>query len=448
MQNILIIGAGRSSIYLIQYLISKSISKNWQIKIADVNIDAVKDKIGTSDFKNVEAVLLEIENTNERIALITWADVVISLMPPTFHDIIANDCLLHNKHLFTASYVSKYLQEINDKVAERGIFFMCEMGLDPGIDHVSALHCIDKIHTENGKIISFKSYCGGLVAPESDDNPWHYKISWNPRNVVLAGKNTAMYYKKNRINLIPYHRIFKDIAKLNIDGMGEWEGYANRNSLSYRQLYNLNYVPDFIRGTIRHKGFCESWNALVKLGFTDENCILHNCENLTFQEITCALLNVDNNENIELKCAEYLQEKIESNVMKNLRWLGVFSEDKLNKTDVSLADILQLLLEKKWKLSSDDKDMVILQHEFIFKQDKSIKKMISCLVDIGVDSKKTSMAKLVGLPLALCVEAFIDGDFGNITGVQIPTHKNIYPVMMRKLMENGIYFNETITDEI
>jgi len=446
MQNILIIGAGRSSIYLIQYLIQQRIENNWRIKIADMSVQLVQEKIGGTDLPNVEAVAISIEDEKERMQLITWADIVISIMPPVFHDVIADDCLRLKKHLFTASYVSKHIQDMKNDIAANNLFFMCEMGLDPGIDHVSALHCIDNIHRENGKILSFKSYCGGLVAPESDNNPWHYKISWNPRNVVLAGKGTALYYKNNKVSLIPYHRIFTQIESLQVPEMGLWEGYANRNSLSYRSLYKLDDVPDFIRGTIRHKGFCESWNALVQLGFTDENCIIENASNLSFKQITAALIGLQNEENVESEVSKILQINVDGKIMQNLRWLGIFSDNLIGKNNVSLADILQLLLEEKWKLSPQDKDMVILQHEFIYLQNNVKKKLISYLVDIGLDSKKTSMAKLVGLPLALSVEAFIQGAFGNISGVHIPSGEAIYPIMMEKLKANGIIFKELISD--
>lgn len=440
MLQILVLGAGRSSIYLIEYLLNKSSEMNAQIVVADMYLEAAVNKVGNN--KNAIAKQINTEDSEQRKSLISEADIVVSLMPPVLHDVIAQDCLELKKHLFTASYVSEAIKNMREEVEKRNLLFFCEMGLDPGIDHMSALKMIDDIQAKGATIVSFKSYCGGLVAPESDDNPWHYKISWNPRNVVLAGKGTAQYYHDNKISLIPYNRIFTDIDYLQIPQLGTWEGYANRNSLPYRNLYHLHNTPNFIRGTIRHTHFCSSWNALVQLGYTDENCTLLDVENKTYNDITASLLTHIEGNSTEEKCCTFLNVKQTDIIFQNLQWLGIFSQNTISKKHVSLADILQQLMEEKWKLNKGDKDMVILHHEVEYMLDNKRYKQTSTLIDKGENEIKTSMAKLVGTPLALMVEAIAKGEIKEYTGVRIPVDANVYNLILPKLDSLGISFVE------
>ena len=283
MNNILIIGAGRSATALIQYVLEQAKTYNWFVTVADTDHELATRK--TAGHPNGRGTWLDATKVNDRRELIARADVVVSLLPAHLHLEVAHDCLKLKKHLITASYISKQMYALGDEARERALIFMGEMGLDPGIDHMSGKQQIDKIRAKGGRLKSFHSYTGGLVAPESDDNPWHYKFSWSPRNVVLAGQGTAQYLEDGKLKYVPYNRIFSQPRTIDVPTMGEWEVYVNRDSLLYRELYDLGPIPNLLRGTIRHKGFCKSWDALVKIGLTDDTFPILDSEEITYHEL-------------------------------------------------------------------------------------------------------------------------------------------------------------------
>jgi saccharopine dehydrogenase-like NADP-dependent oxidoreductase len=425
--HILLFGAGKSATVLIDYLKKTAAQKQWQVVIADANLAAVQSKVG--DHSWVKAVGVSIENETERKALVEKAAVVISLLPPSLHYFVAMDCLQFGKHLLTASYVDEKIKALADDIKSKNILFLCEMGLDPGIDHMSAMQLIHRIKNEGGTIHSFLSHCGGLVAPESDTNPWHYKISWNPRNIVLAGKAGAVYRENVKVKNQKYKELFADCGEVNVDHIGQLAFYPNRDSLSYIPVYELEETTTFIRTTLRHPDFCKGWNLIIQAGLTDEEKQI-DTDSLT---ISSFLQNAFTDKKISLS-AELLKEQFD--------FLGWNDQTFINKGHCSMADALQFILEKKWILENGDKDMVVMLHEieYSINNEKSIVK--SELVVKGEDHIHTAMAKTVGLPLGIAATLLLEGKITE-TGLHIPIVEGIYEPVLKLLAAHGIGFTET-----
>lgn len=441
MNNILIIGAGRSSGALIRYLLDKSKDKNWFVTVADADPKLAEAKIG--GHPNGRAVWLDATKTNDRRELITRADVVVSLLPAFLHLEVAYDCIRLRKHLINASYVSREMYSLADEARSRELIFMGEMGLDPGIDHMSAMQKIDEIRAKGGEITTFRSYTGGLVAPESDNNPWHYKFTWNPRNVVLAGQGTAQYLEDGKLKFIPYNRLFAETRSIQVPGMGEYEVYANRDSLMYVKQYGLEGTPNVLRGTVRHKGFCSAWNALVKIGMTDgEFPILHS-DSLSYHELMEAFAPVGSG-TVKERIAALVGELPDSEVMSKIEWLGLFRKTRIRQSNASPAAILENILLDKWKLEPEDKDMIIMQHEFEYLLEGKRHRLRSTMVMKGENEDDTAMSRLVGLPLGIFVRLVMEGSI-HLKGVQIPVMKEVYEPVLAELTQFGVTFHEEET---
>ncbi len=429
MKHILLFGAGKSATVLIDYLKQTATEKQWRVTIADVNLAAVQAKVG--DHALVKAVGISIENESERQLLIQQADVVISLLPPALHYTVALDCVAFAKHLLTASYVDDKIRHLSDEIKQKNILFLCEMGLDPGIDHMSAMQLIHRIKDAGGQIHSFLSHCGGLVAPESDNNPWHYKISWNPRNIVLAGKAGAVFKEKSGVRSLEYGVLFKDCKEVLIDGVGQLAYYPNRDSLSYIPVYELEEAETFIRTTLRHPDFCKGWKIIIDLGLTDEERMI-DTDGLTISQF---LQNAFHQKKI-LPDNHLLKEQFD--------FLGWNDHTLINKGPCSYADVLQFILEKKWMLEANDKDMIVMLHEIEYTV-KNVKcKVKSELVVKGEDNLRTAMAKTVGLPLGIAATLLLEGKISE-TGLHIPIIPGIYEPVLKVLKEYGIIFHETKT---
>ena len=279
MRKILIIGAGKSSSYLIKYLLEKSESENLHITIGDLNLENAKNLVG--DTSKADIIHLDVFNTESRVSAVKNADIIVSMLPARFHIEVAKDCITYKKHMVTASYVSKEMQALNEDAIENGLVFMNEIGVDPGIDHMSAMQVIDRIRDNGGKMILFESFTGGLVAPESDNNLWNYKFTWNPRNVVVAGQGgAAKFLQESQFKYIPYHRLFRRTEFLEVDDYGRFEAYANRDSLKYQHVYGLDHVKTLYRGTMRRVGFSRAWHVFVQLGMTDDSYTIDDSVNL------------------------------------------------------------------------------------------------------------------------------------------------------------------------
>ncbi|MBN8702565.1 MAG: saccharopine dehydrogenase NADP-binding domain-containing protein [Bacteroidetes bacterium] len=441
MKKILVLGAGRSASSLIKYLLDNSAALDWQVTIADISIEVAMQK--TANNPRAAAVLFDVQDAAKVSELVKEHSLVISLLPATMHYSVAVECIKQKKHLVTASYVSKEMGALDREAKRNGVLLLNEIGLDPGIDHMSAMKIIDACKQEGEEIISFKSYCGGLIAPESNNNPWGYKFTWNPRNVVLAGQGTAKYIENGKYHYKPYSRVFKDIETISVEEHGTFDGYANRDSLSYRKVYGLETIPTMLRGTLRMPGFCEAWNVFVQLGLTDDSYSIENAENLTYAELIEALLPSHLKGNsVKEKLCNFLNIQPDSTVSKKIEWLDLFSDKKINIPNATPAMALQALLEGKWKLMPHDKDMIVLQHLFsVKKRDGKLKTITSSLVVLGEDQTYTAMAKTVGLPAAIAAKLILQGVI-KATGVQIPTHKEIYEPVLKELEEFGVVFSE------
>jgi saccharopine dehydrogenase (NADP+, L-glutamate forming) len=441
MKNILVIGAGRSAVTLIKYLLDNAEANNWQVTVADSSADLAKEAV--DNHTNGKAIFFNVTDKKQREKDIADADIVISMLPASLHITVAKDCVRLKKNLVTASYVSEEIAELDESAKKAGVLLLNEIGLDPGIDHMSAMQVIDEIKEKGGELTSFKSYCGGLVHPDYDNNPWHYKFTWNPRNVVLAGQGTAQYIKQGKYKYIPYTKLFERTEVIEVLGAGEFEGYANRDSLGYRSAYGLEDIPTLFRGTLRRKGYCKAWNMFVQLGMTDDTYKVENSENLTNREFINLFFPYNNELSVEEKFCSYLNLSHDSEEFKKAEWLGVFTDISVGLKDASPAQILQAILEKRWTLGAEDKDMIVMQHQFEYTQNGEQNKLNSSLLVFGDDPRYTAMAKTVGLPVAIAVKLILSGAINSV-GVKIPTTKDIYVPVLKELKGNGINFIEEL----
>ena len=441
MRNILIIGAGRSSTCLIRYLLEKSQKEKFIVTIGDQSLESVQRF--TKDHPNAKGILLDIFNEEQRSDAIRFSDIVISMLPARYHMEVAKDCLKFGKDLVTASYISKEMQELDEEVRQKGLVFMNEIGVDPGIDHMSAMHVIDRIRDRGGKIILFESFTGGLVAPESDDNLWNYKFTWNPRNVVLAGQGgAAEFIQEGRYKYIPYHRLFRRTEIIKIDGYGKFEVYANRNSLKYQSVYGFKDILTLYRGTIRRVGFSKAWNIFVKLGMTDDSYIIPNSEKLTYRQFVNLFLPYSPTDSIELKLRHYMKIDQDDLIWEKLEELDIFNSEKtIGIKDASPAMALQKILMDKWTLTEKDKDMIVMYHKFGYELDGVKKQLDSNIVIIGEDQIHTAMAKTVGLPVAIATLKILNKEI-TTPGVIRPISKEVYLPILEELENYGVSFNE------
>lgn len=502
MRKILLFGAGKSSTLLIDYLIKNALRENWTVTVVDTNLSLAQSKVGNA--LGGEAVAFDTHNADERRKHIQAADLVISLLPPTLHILVARDCLEFGKNLLTASYVDENIRALQADIEKAGLLFLCEMGLDPGIDHMSAKKMIDEIHHMGGQITSFYSHCGGLVAPESDNNPWRYKISWNPRNVVLAGKAGATFKKGGKVTTLTYPELFAEKRFVEIPGLEPLCWYPNRDSLSYIPIYNLQESPTFIRTTLRHADFIYGWKNIVDLKLTDEH-ELYDTDGKTlmaffkehldragfnnwlqdkmqeqFQWSKKVLEDLVNLVELEEKAKAVTGESVEEFMMvnekgslesmdieelktnaaasvafklheakltlKQLFYLGM-DDDKtlINKGTCTAADVLQFALENKLALQRGDKDMVVMAHEIEYTVEDQSYKQSSSLVLLGDDDYRTAMAKTVGLPLGIAARLILNGQIA-VRGLHIPVIREIYTPVLKELAEQGIQFTEHTTE--
>ena len=441
MKNILVIGAGRSAVTLIKYLLDNSLANNWQVTVADFSIALAEEAVGGNE--NGKAIFFNVTDDKQRQREIENADIVISMLPASLHITVAKDCVRLGKNLVTASYVSPEILALDESAKQAGVILLNEIGLDPGIDHMSAMQVIDGIKENGGELTSFKSFCGGLVHPDYDTNPWNYKFTWNPRNVVLAGQGTAQYIKQGKYKYIPYTKLFERTEVMEVLDAGEFEGYANRDSLGYRSAYGLEDIPTLFRGTLRRKGYCKAWNMFVQLGMTDDTYKVENSENLSYREFIDLFFPYNNQLSVEEKFCSYLNLSHDSEEFRKIEWLGVFTDTVVGLKEASPAQILQKICEEKWTLGVEDKDMIVMQHQFEYVENGEQKKLNSSLLVFGDDPRYTSMAKTVGLPVAIAAKLILNGKI-NSTGVKIPTTKDIYIPVLKELEENGINFVEEL----
>jgi len=443
MKQILVLGAGLSATSLIDYLLMNSVKLDWKITVGDMSLEVALKKV--QNHPNGRAIQFDINNVIQREEEISKADLVVSLLPAFMHPIVAQECLRFKKNMVTASYVSPQMKELENQVKSNGLIFMNEIGVDPGIDHMSAMKIIDEIHAKGGKMLAFRSNTGGLVAPKYDNNPWNYKFTWNPRNVVLAGQGTAQFIENGQYKYLPYNRLFAQVERANVLNYGEFEVYPNRDSLKYRSIYGLENIPTMIRGTMRRPGYCKSWNVFVQLGLTDDTFVVENSENLTYRQFVSAFVTGNDSIPVEQRLASMLKLEPDSDILYRLRWLGLFEDKKIGLPNATPAQILQKLLESKWTLDTEDKDIIVMQHIFDFELNGRKKRITSSLVVEGIDQAHTAMAITVGTPVAIATKLILTGVITQ-TGVLVPITKDIYEPVLHELEDYGVKFIEKEED--
>lgn len=441
MRKIFLIGAGKSTSSLIKYLEENAEKENWFVTIGDLSVNHIRERLGENG--RFEIIEFDVFNNEQRESEIEKSNLVISMLPARFHHIVANDCINFRKHLVTASYVSDELKLLDKDAKNYGLIFLNELGVDPGIDHMSAMKLIDEIRDSGSEVTGFESFTGGLIAPESErDNPWRYKFTWNPRNVVIAAQGgAAKFLQEGKYKYIPYTKIFRRTEVLKIDGFGKFIGYANRDSLKYIPIYGLEGVKTFYRGTLRRPGFCNAWDIFVQLGMTDDSYIIEGSEHMTNRDFINSFLAFSPKDSVELKLQHYLHIDQDSDLIEKLEWLGIFEDTKIGLKDATPAQMLQHILEQKWTLEADDKDMVVMLHKINFIKKGKDKQIQSSMVVIGDDQTYTAMAKTVGIPVAIGTKFILNGLI-NTPGVLVPTQKDIYLPILSELEDYDITFTE------
>jgi saccharopine dehydrogenase-like NADP-dependent oxidoreductase len=438
MKNVLIFGAGRSAKTLISYLSEHAAEYNWTIRVVDIQLDEVDQQEG------VHYSILNVQNETERDEAVKNADLVISMLPALFHPLVARSCVKFSRNLLTASYETPELKAFEDEVNQKGLFFLNECGLDPGLDHMSAMKLIDQIKDAGHEMLCFESFTGGLVAPESDNNPWNYKFSWNPRNVVLAGQGgPARFIQNGKIKYIPYQRLFRRTELIEMGSFGMFEGYANRDSLKYLEKYSLQGIPTIYRGTLRRPGFSRAWNVFVQLGATDDSYYIEDTEHMTYREFINSFLPYHPTDSVELKLYHYMNIPQDSEIIYKLKWLGIFSNTPIGLKRATPAQILEKILKEKWQLKDDERDMIVMWHKFEYRdrETKTTFYRTSSLVVTGKSSKQTAMALTVGLPLAVAAKLVLNGQL-HLKGMFIPNIREIYLPVLAELENYGIVFQE------
>ncbi len=441
MRKVLVIGSGKSTSYLIKYLLDKSSEEQLFITVGDLHIENAKKLIGNHE--NAKAIKLDVFNETSRISAIKKADIVVSMLPARFHIEVAKDCITYKKNMVTASYVSKDMQALDEQAKTNNLILLNEIGVDPGIDHMSAMQVLDRIRDKGGKIILFESFTGGLIAPESDNNLWNYKFTWNPRNVVTAGQGgAAKFLQEGTYKYIPYNRLFRRTEFLEIDNFGRFEVYANRDSLKYQNAYGLKNIKTLYRGTMRRVGFSRAWNIFVILGMTDDSYTIDDSENMSYRDFTNSFLPYSPTDSVELKLRHELKIDQDDMVWDKLVELDIFNPNKpVELKKATPAQILQKILMDSWTLSDKDKDMIVMYHKFGYELKGKKHQIDANMVVLGEDQTYTAMSKTVGLPLAMATLAILNGKI-TTPGVQIPITKEIYNPILKELETFGITFNE------
>lgn len=439
MSKILVLGAGLSSSDLIKYLLDHSKVLGWTVKVGDISLETAREKV--NNHPNAEAIKFDINNSAQLQEEVSWANAVISLLPAFMHPIVAQECVKQGKHMLTASYVSDTMKSLHEEAVQKGISLMNELGVDPGIDHMSAMRVIDEIRSKGGKLLGFISNTGGLVAPESDNNPWNYKFTWNPRNVVLAGQGVAQYLEEGQYKYIPYHRLFTNVREYDILDLGKFEMYPNRDSLKYREIYGIQDIKTIIRGTLRRAGYSKAWNVFVQLGMTDDSYKMLNSEKLTKREFLNSFLPYHPTENVEEKLRRIVPDANDEVVFNKIKWLGMFENEPIGLPNASPAQLLQHILESKLALDPNDKDMIVMQHVFDYELNGTKRRRTSTMVITGKDKVHTAMSITVGTPLAIATKLLLTGQITD-RGVVVPTKPHIYTPILQELESFGVKFIE------
>lgn len=444
MKSIVVLGAGRSTSALIEYLATHSDAAQWHLHVVDQDAETLQAKC--APYPSVEAHTADLSQESIRNSWIDQADVVVSMLPAMMHPDVARACLRMGKHLVTASYASEEMKALDSQAREKGLIFLNECGVDPGIDHMSTMEILEKIRQKGGEITSYESFCGGILAPESPSNPWQYKFTWNPRNVVMAGAGGAVkFIQEGLYKFIPYHKLFRRTEFLTIPGYGRFEGYANRDSLKYISEYGLDGIPTMYRGTLRRPGFCRAWDVFVQLGATDDSYRMEGVARMTHRSFINSFLAYHISDSVELKLMHYLQIPQDSELMEMFEWLGLFAEEPVGLSSGTPAQVLQHILEKKWTMTSADTDMLVMWHRIYYTLQGQKFRLESSMVCKGNSAQNTAMAFTVGLPVAMATRLVTLGLIQE-RGVLLPMRKEVYAPILAELAEWGIRFDERLSE--
>lgn len=443
MKRILVIGAGKSTSVLIDYLLEQAAEHDWLVTVVDRDAELARARVG--EHPRGTTGVFEADDDARRLELVRSADLVVSMLPAHLHPPVAEACVELGTHFVSASYVSSEVRDLHDDAVRRGVTLLSEVGVDPGIDHMSAMEGLDGLRERGATITAFETFTGGLVAPENDDNPWHYKFTWNPRNVVLAGQGGVKFKHNGRYKYIPYHRLFSRYEPIRIPGYGEFEGYPNRDSLKYREHYGLSDVETIYRGTLRRPGFCRAWHCLVSLGLTDDSYELEEIEGMTYRDFVNAYLWYDKNMSVELKVLAYLKLELNSPELEQMKWLGLFEKQPIGLKRGSPARVLQHLLEQKWALGPNDRDMIAMLHKTEYTLDGKQYLAQSSMVTLGSDPVRTAMAKTVGLATGIGAKLLLTEGITR-RGVVIPTVADVYKPVLAELRDHAIAFQERVQE--
>ncbi len=443
-KNILILGAGQSAPALIRYLLEKSTEFDWHVTVADMDQDMAQRRV--NGHPNGVAISFNVDDTEQLQKLVAEADIVANLMPPPFQPRIVKACVEAGTHQVSASYESAPVKALDSAAKEKGVTILNEMGLDPGLDHMSAVKLITRERERGGVFKSFCSYGSGVPEPGANANPMNYIITWNPRNVVMAGQAGAQYLENGEIKIVPAHRVFWRTWPMDVDGVGTMEAYPNRDSLAYIDIFNLKHAHTMIRGTLRYPGYSEAWMQLVRLGMPNESMVIPNLKDYTWSELTAMFLpGIMGGDNIRQRVARRLQISPTGAVMDKLEWLGLFSDEKIGYDVTTAASALTYLLKNKLAQPAGVRDMVVLLHRFEIEypeQNGKLEQIVSTFVYYGDPNGETAMAKTVGLPAGIAVKRILTGEL-NLTGCHIPIKSEIYePILAELDREFGIRFVE------
>lgn len=442
-KRVLILGAGRSSSSLIRHLLQHATAEDYAVRIGDLDVQLAKRKAEGHSSASVFA--LDAGDPAARRAEIAEADLVVSMLPAFLHPEVARDAIATRTPLITPSYLSPEIASMDAEARAAGIPILNELGLDPGIDHLSAMQVIDGLRKEGSTLMGFESYTGGLVSPESDNNPWHYKFTWNPRNVVLAGQGGSATFREKGLNrILPPHRLFKEVTSIDVSGAGRFEGYANRDSLAYEEIYGLDGIETLVRGTLRGDGFCGGWDALFQLGMNRDDARIKLPAGTTWRTFTAGFAGgVSGDADAgEVRSAVARATGAGEKSLELLDWLGLFGDEPVERLEGTPCEILQERLESKWALAPDDLDMIVMWHRFRYRTASGeLRVRTSHLIHIGENDTHTAMSLTVGLPLALAARMWMRGDWSG-TGVILPTKANLYEPLLAALEKEGVSFTE------
>lgn len=433
MQKVLILGAGLVANPIVQYLLQKG----YHLTLADQNLERARELI--NHHENGKAAHWETSMTDELDELISSHDICVSLLPWMFHVMVAGRCIALGKNMLTSSYVKPEMQALDAEAKKAGIIILNELGLDPGLDHMSAMRIIDHVHQKGGKVEKFYSLCGALPAPEASDNPFRYKFSWSPKGVILASNNSARYLFDGKEINTPTTELFKDIFSLNFPPVGKLEVYPNRDSIEYIDIYGIPEARTVFRGTFRYPGWCEALDAMKKCGLTSAETM--DVAGKSYAGFLAGLIK-SSAHNLKTDLASFLNTSTESTAIKAIEWLGLLSDTPMMRSQDSPFEITSDLMIEKMSLQKHERDMVVMQHSFLVSYPDGSKEVIrSRMLDYGSPGGDTSVARTVALPAAMGVEMILQKKI-SLKGVYRPVVPEIYNPVLDALEHLGIRMEE------